>query len=437
MPCRCRHDFLKRPFSASSGFKHTSIKPNGCRVKIGYVVNTYPSPSHSFIRREVRALEKRGIDIHRFAMRRHDGPLTDEGDLAEAAATEYVLEMGVMALAFALTLAAVTSPGRFSAALSLAMRAARGSQTGRLWHLIYLAEAAWLLRRARALGLLRLHAHFGTNSATVAMLARALGGPPYSFTVHGPEEFDRPEAIALGLKLRHADFAVAVSSFGRSQLCRWVDHRHWSRMKVVHCGIEPAHYAAPLPLPANRPVRLVAIGRFAEQKGQLLLIEALSEAVRRGVDLRLDLIGDGPMRRTLERTIAHHGLADRIALTGWLDEAGVRRRVGKAHALVLPSFAEGLPMVVMEAMAAARPVIATWVAGIPELMQHGRTGWLVPAGDAMALCDAICELSITEPERLVQMGRAGRARALTRHDIDASATALAALFAQRPRTQPD
>lgn len=406
-------------------------------MKIGYVVNTYPSPSHSFIRREIHALERRGITIHRFAMRRHDGPLADAGDQAEAAATDYVLSQGAFALAFALMLALVSAPARFVSAWSLAMRAARGSQTGRLWHLIYLAEATWLARRARAQGLQRLHAHFGTNSATVAMLAHALGGPPFSFTVHGPEEFDRPDAIALGLKLERADFAVAISSFGRSQLCRWVDHRHWQKLKVVHCGIEPAHYADPAPMPASRPLRLVAIGRFAEQKGQLLLIEAMAEAVRRGVDLRLDLVGDGPMRLPLERAIAHHGLGGSVTLTGWLDEAGVREQVEKAHALVLPSFAEGLPMVVMEAMAAARPVIATWVAGIPELVQPGRTGWLVPAGSAEALTDALCEMALTQPERLVQMGRSARGRALARHDIDVSAAALAALFAQRPRTQPD
>ncbi len=409
----------------------------GCRVKIGYVINTYPSPSHSFIRREIRALERRGVTLHRFAMRRHDGPLTDEGDQAEAAATEYVLEKGAAALALALLAAALSAPWRFVGALALALRAARGAQKGRLWHLIYLAEGAWLARRARALGLDRLHAHFGTNSASVAMLTHALGGPPFSFTVHGPEEFDRPERIALGMKLRRADFAVAVSSFGLSQLCRWVDHRHWPKLKVVHCGIETAHYAAPRAMPPRRPLRLVSVGRFAEQKGLLLLIEALAEAARRGVDLRLALVGDGPLRGALERAISRHDMAGQVELTGWLDEAGVRAQVDQAHALVLPSFAEGLPMVVMEAMAAARPVITTWVAGIPELVQPGRCGWLVPAGSAEALADAICELALTPPETLTRMGRTARARALARHDIDDAAGQLAALFAQRPRTQPD
>ncbi|MCC5986622.1 MAG: glycosyltransferase family 4 protein [Pararhodobacter sp.] len=405
-------------------------------MKIGYVVNTYPSPSHSFIRREIRALERRGLSITRLAMRPHPGALGDPADIEEDAATEHVLAQGALALLAALLGAALGAPSRFVSALGLAMRAGRAVPGGRLRHLVYLAEGAWLARRARALGLARLHAHFGTNSAAVAMLAHALGGPPYSFTVHGPEEFDRPEAIALGLKLARADFAVAISSFGRSQLSRWVAPRHWKRLHVVHCGIEPGHYAEPAPLPPPQPLRLVNIGRFAEQKGQLLLIEALAEAVRRGVDLQLTLLGDGPLRPQIEAAIAASGLESRVTLAGWLDEAGVRGAIDDSHALVLPSFAEGLPMVVMEAMAAARPVIATWVAGIPELMRHGRTGWLVPAGDAEALCDAICELSVAGPEKLARMGRSGRARALTRHDIDASAEKLAALFAQRPRAQP-
>lgn len=405
-------------------------------MKIGYVVNTYPSPSHSFIRREIRALERRGLQITRLAMRPHQGALSDPADIEEHTATEHVLAKGMLALGGALLRMALASPSRLAAALGLAMQAGRAVPGGRLRHLVYLAEAAWLARRARMLGLDRLHAHFGTNSATVAMLAQALGGPPFSFTVHGPEEFDRPEAIALGMKLERADFAVAISSFGRSQLGRWVSASHWKRLHVVHCGIETGHYDAPTPLPESRPLRLVNIGRFAEQKGQILLIEAMAGAVRRGIDLHLTLVGDGPLRQPIEAAIAAHGLGRRVTLAGWLDEDGVRGAIDASHALVLPSFAEGLPMVVMEAMAAARPVIATWVAGIPELMKHGRTGWLVPAGDAGALCDAICELSVAEPEQLAKMGRAGRARALTRHDIDASAEKLAALFAQRPRAQP-
>lgn len=298
---------------------------------------------------------------------------------------------------------------------------------GTVAHLAYLAEAAYLARRCRALGIGHVHAHFGTNSATVAMLAAGLGGLTWSFTVHGPEEFDRPEQLMLGGKIRRAAFTVAVSAFGRSQLCRWADRADWDRIRVVHCGIEPARFPAPAPLPEGTTIRLVSIGRFVEQKGQLLLVEALATALTHTPDLHLTLVGDGEMRPEIEASIAARGIADRVTITGWVDEARVRAEIAGAHALVMPSFAEGLPMVVMEAMAAGRPVIATYVAGIPELVRPG-TGWLVPAGDPDALGEAMAALAATPRHDLAEMGRAGRNRALQRHDIDAEARRLGQMF---------
>jgi len=401
-------------------------------VKIGYILNTYPAPSHSFIRREIRALERRGVAVQRFAMRPFDGALPDPTDREEAAATDHVLSHGFGAMLWAVFLVGLRAPLRIYRALGLALLAARKSEAGLVKHLIYFFEAAYVARRVVELNVDRLHAHFGTNAATVAMLVAEMTGKPFSFTVHGPEEFDKPAAIALPMKIRRADFVVAISSYGRSQLCRQVEYRHWARIKVVHCGVEPGHYNTARPLSSTRPVTLVNVGRFSEQKGQMLLIEAMAEVQRRGVEVRLQLVGDGELRRTLERAIAQAGLGHCVTLTGWLDEAGVRRAIEAAHALVLPSFAEGLPMVVMEALVAARPVIATWVAGIPELMQDQRTGWLVPPGDALALAEAITDLATSTDEKLRRMGTTGRARVLMRHNIDVEAGKLAALFTQRP-----
>lgn len=402
-------------------------------MKIGYVLNTYPAPSHSFIRREIRALERRGFGIDRMAMRSFDGPLPDPADREEAAATTYVVAMGLGAMIWAVFLVGLRAPLRIYTALALALRASRRSEAGLVKHLIYFAEAAIVARRMLDHNLDRLHAHFGTNAATVAMLASEMTGRPFSFTVHGPEEFDKPQAISLALKLQRAEFSVAISSFGRSQLCRLVDNRVWPRIKVVHCGIEARLYENARPLPVTRPVTMVNIGRFVEQKGHLLLIEAMAEVQRRGVDVRLVLVGDGPLRRPIERAIAQEGLGARITLAGWQDEAGVRRAIDDAHALVLPSFAEGLPMVVMESLASSRPVIATWVAGVPELMQDQRTGWLVPAGDASALAEAITDLATASEDKLRRMASTGRARVLMRHNVDVEAGKLAALFtAQRP-----
>jgi glycosyltransferase involved in cell wall biosynthesis len=397
-------------------------------LKIAYVLNTYPQPSHSFIRRELHALEGQGVSVLRLAMRAAAAPLVDPGDQAEAARTEYVLQAGGRTLLAALIREAAT-PARFAAALALARRLARASNAGLARHLIYLAEAAYVKQRCRAEGVAHMHAHFGTNSAAVAMLANALGGPSYSFTAHGPEEFDAPHALSLGEKINRATFAVAVSSFGKSQLSRWAGFGKWDDLKVVHCGIEPARFATPAPM-SQGALRLVAIGRFVEQKGQMVLIRAMAQLVQTIPDLHLSLVGDGEMRPALEAAIAGHGLQAHVTLTGWLSEQGVREELGRAHALVMPSFAEGLPMVVMEAMAAARPVIATYIAGTPELVRPGETGWLVPAGNAEALADAVLALAATPAADLQSMGQAARTRVLARHDSAIEAAKLASHFRQ-------
>ena len=391
-------------------------------MKIAYILNTYPQPSHSFIRREVRSLEDQGHDVLRFAMRPAEVPLVDAQDRAEKDKTEYVLAGGGMALLRACWRALKRDFGDFRAALAAAWQMGGVSEVGRLRHLIYLAEAAFVAERCRAEDVSHAHAHFGTNAAVVAMLSAMMGGPKFSFTVHGPEEFDAPRALSLGTKMKHADFTVAISSFGRSQLCRWADAADWDRIEVVHCGIEPAKFATPAPL-AKGARRVVAIGRLVEQKGQLALIRAMALM---GEDLHLVLIGDGEMRGQIEGLIREKGLSDRVTLTGWVDEARIAEELAGAHGLVMPSFAEGLPMVIMEAMAAARPVIATYIAGTPELVQEGKTGWLVPAGDEAALADAMDRLAKTPLATLTKMGDAGRERVLARHDVAQEAAKLAA-----------
>lgn len=361
------------------------------------------------------------------AMRRADVDLVDPGDQQEAQRTEYILDRGAARLLLGLVAITLRAPRRLMSGLGLALRCGRRSDVGVLRHLIYLAEAVDVVARCNRAGIAHVHAHFGTNAATVAMMARALGGPKYSFTVHGPEEFDAPRALSLSEKLKRADFAVGVSEFGRSQLCRWAPFERWDRLHVVHCGIEPGRFETPAELP-DGPLRLVSIGRFVEQKGQMVLIRAMARLRDSHPDLHLSLVGDGEMRPDLERAIAAHGLQDHVTLTGWLSEQGVRAQLDAAHALVMPSFAEGLPMVVMEAMASARPVIATYIAGTPELVRPGGTGWLVPAGDDAALAQAIRKLAKTDPGQLREMGQKGRKRALERHDIDRSAARLSQLI---------
>lgn len=395
-------------------------------MKIAYLVNTYPRASHTFIRREIQALERRGFDVHRFAMRSDRDALVDAGDIAEDRLTEHVLEQPKAALLRSALGWMLRRPLASLRGLRMALACGKRGGGGRLRHLVYLVEAAQIAAQCRALGVKHLHAHFGTNSTTVALLASLLDGPRYSFTVHGPEEFDSPLALSLRDKVHHAGFTVAISSYGRSQLCRWADYADWPKLKVVHCGIEPWRFPEPGPMPDGGP-HLVAIGRLSEQKGFPLLIEAMALAAPRHPNLHLTLVGNGELRSSIEASIASLGLQKHVTLAGWQDEAGVRRALSAAQALILPSFAEGLPMVVMEAMAAGRPVIATAIAGVPELVNRD-TGWLVPAGDAQALADVIGELAATPQNQLIAMGRAARTRVFARHDIDTEAAKLTDLF---------
>ncbi|WP_449267455.1 glycosyltransferase [Frigoriglobus tundricola] len=396
--------------------------------RVAYLVNQYPHVSHSFIRREIRAAEEQGLDVFRVSIRRPGVALVDAGDQEEERRTRVLLERGVTGLAVAFARTAVTRPIALFRASRLAWQF--GRRSGRLLRSgVYLAEACLLVRWLREAGVVHLHAHFGTNPTDVAALAHALGGPPFSFTVHGPEEFDRPDAISLGDKIAPAAFVVAVSSFGRSQLYRWCRAADWPKLQVVRCGVDAAFLGAG-PLPPVAEPRLVCVGRLAEQKGQLVLLDAAARLAARGVDFQLVLAGDGPMRPQIDAAIAAQGLGSRVRVTGWLSNDAVRAEIAAARLFVLPSFAEGLPVVLMEALALGRPAITTYVAGIPELVRDGVNGWLVPAGDPVALADVIASALQIEPARLEEMGRAGATAVAAAHDARREAAKLVALFAE-------
>jgi glycosyltransferase involved in cell wall biosynthesis len=396
-------------------------------MRIAYLVNQYPTVSHSFIRREILALERRGVEVMRIALREWKPELLDAENQVERERTRYVLRARAPALLIAVARMLLTRPVRLLQALALALRMGHRAQRPPPVHLIYLAEACRIEPWLRASSIHHLHAHFGTNSAEVAMLVHALGGPQWSFTVHGPEEYDNVQSIRLTEKIRHCAFVVAISSYGRSQLYRLLEHRHWPKVKVVHCGLEPAYFAAAVS-PAATARRLVCVGRLCDQKGQLLLVEAAHRLAARGISFELVLVGDGELRAEIETSIGRHQLQDRVRITGWISAAEVREQILAARALVLPSFAEGLPIGIMEAMALRRPVISTFVAGIPELVQPGENGWLVPAGDVEALTDVIRACLETPVETLARMGEMAHQRVRERHNVDTEASKLGRLF---------
>jgi len=395
-------------------------------MKIAYLLNQYPYVSCTFIRREIAGLEACGIDVTRFSIRTSEYNLIDEADKQEFEKTRFILGEGLFGLLVNVLRVAVTRPLRTIRTAWFTARLGTRADRGLLVHLAYLAEACLVVRWCAALGIAHLHSHFGTNSTTVAMLCHELGGPPYSFTVHGPQEFDSPAALKLGEKVKRAAFVVVISSFAKSQVYRWCNHDEWSKIHVIHCVVDDSFLSTPSPVPDV--TTLVNIGRLGEQKGHLQLIEAARLLAEDGIDFKLVLMGDGPFRPFIESLIARYGLETKIEMTGWATEAEVKQQIISSRAMVLPSFAEGLPVVIMEALALGRPVISTYVSGIPELIEPGVSGWLVPAGSAEATAAAMREALELPVARLNEMGRAGAKRVAQQHNVSIEARKLAALF---------
>ena len=397
---------------------------------LGYVTNQYGRASDTFIRQEVRQLRRLGHDVHTFSIRRPEAEHAISAEVRdEQSRTEYVLEAGPFALARSLLACASRHPLRMARAVRLAWRTSAPGCRALVWQGIYLVEAAYLARRVESLGIEHLHDHIAMNSASVCMLAATLSGVTWSMTVHGPHDFIEPHRWALPAKLEAAAFSVFIADFGRSQAMSLVPTSVWPRLQVVRCGLDDtflgkAFVAVPL------APRLVFVGRLSPEKGAVLLVEAAAMLRRDGIRVELVLIGDGPSRPEIERAVSEHGLHDAVSLLGWRGSEQVREEILASRALVLPSFAEGLPIVLMEALALNRPVVSTYVAGIPELVQPGSNGFLVPPGSLTELAAALRAVVAASTEELAELGRSGAARVGERHDASANARQLEALLWQ-------
>ena len=396
--------------------------------RVAYLVNQYPAVSHTFIRREIFALERQGVTVDRISLTGWDLPLVDPDDISERDKTRYVQKGGVASLLGEAVKTAIRQPGAFFKALGAALSMSRNAMRPLPYHLIYLAQACRVRNWVAETGATHLHAHFGTNPAEIACLVRILGGPTYSFTNHGSNELDGAPRLHFPKKIGGAKFAVAVSHYCRSQLLRVIPYTDWDKLKVIHCGLD-ADYFADEPLPLPEAPRFLCVGRLSPVKGHLLLIDAFAEVHAAHPEARLTLAGEGDeMRPAIEARIAELGIGEAVEITGWVDADRVKAELRRATALVQPSLIEGLPVVIMEAMARKRPVVSTFIAGIPELVQPGRTGWIIPAGDVPALAETLKEVIATDVETLTQMGEMGQARARDRHLIDTEAAKLKALF---------
>jgi glycosyltransferase involved in cell wall biosynthesis len=421
--------------------------------KLAFLVNQYPAPSHTFIRREIAALENLGWQVHRFSHRRSRAALVDPLDVAEAGRTHVLLDQGFTRLFIDVFCTLLARPRRLLVELCRAGLTEFYGRGGVIRGVGYLVLACSLGRRMREVGLTHVHAHFGTNPAAVAMLCRRIFGVTYSLTLHGPEEFSDPLRLRLVEKIGGAEFVVAICDAGRRELSR-VAPNAVEKIKLVRCGLDESWFEL-CPSPIDASSTLVCVARLDEQKHPLLLVEAAKILARRGAQFELILIGDGPLRDAVVSELDVEADADKnrrtgmsfdsrqeyplhfelsegatVRLAGWQSQEQIIAHLRPCRALVLSSRAEGLPVAIMEAFALARSVIATDVGGVSELVQNGMTGWLVMPNDATALADAMFACLAASPEQLNQMGNAGRELLRKNHEIIQSATTLDGLFRQ-------
>lgn len=372
--------------------------------RVAYLTNQYPSPSHSFIRREIAGLERAGWQVHRFTHRRARAELVEPADLAERDRTEVLLDRSIVAFGFALLSWLFRSPLRTLSALALTLRMARSGDGRRVAHLAYFAMACVLARRLRQLDCHHVHVHFGTNPAAVALLAHRLGGLRYSVTFHGPEEFDPGQRLNLADKIADASFIALVSNAGHRRLSAQFP-QFAARFRLVPCGLDDEWFET-TPHEWNGSRDLVCVARLDAQKNPLLLLAAARILLDRGVAFRLVMAGDGGLRPAVEARIVADGLAGHVVLAGWQTQAQVMRHLHASRALVLSSEDEGLPVVIMEAFALGLPAIAPDVGGVGELVETGATGWLVPRGDAQKLADAMQACLAAPVDELRRLGKA-------------------------------
>jgi glycosyltransferase involved in cell wall biosynthesis len=394
-------------------------------VRVAYITSRYPAVSHTFVLREVQALRTLGVEVDTFSVR--VGQALSGADEQELASTTTLVpprRRDVLAAA----LLGLRHAGATWTVIRDAMRASAGGIRGALWQLFYVAEALLLARELRRRGIDHVHAHFANVASDVARLAtafdRASGRPgaTWSFTMHGPTEFADVQRFGLATKAAEADLVVCISDYARSQLMALIPESRWDRLAVVHCGIDPSRFT-PAARPVDRAAHVLCVGRLVPEKGQALLVEAVALLAERGVDVRLTLVGDGPSRPAIEALAGPS-----VTLTGAIGQDDILRHYQEADIFCLPSFAEGVPVVLMEAMATGLPVVTTRITGVPELVEDGVSGVLVPPGRVDLLADALQKLA-SDPELRRRFGDAGRAAVVAGFDADRSAAQLRELFA--------
>ncbi len=399
-------------------------------MRLGYITSLYGRTSDTFIRDEVRLLRQRGHTVFTFSTRKPpEEANAGEEVRRERQQTDYILEGSPLRLITAAAWCKLRHPLRWLRACALAWRAHQPGIKGFFTQVAYLMQAAYLARRIEQHGIQHVHVHIPMNAANVAMLAATITDISFSMTSHGMRDTHDPTRWAIILKIQQAAFTVFATNFGRGQAMMISPQNLWSKMHVVRCGLDRAFLDQPATAAPSGP-RLLFVGRLSPEKGAPLLIEAVAKLRGEGVPVELTMIGDGPSRGEIEQAVAQHQLQDAVTLLGAQDSERVRQELTRHRALVLASFAEGLPVVIMEAFATHRPVISTWVAGIPELVENGVNGLLISPGSVEALSQAMgamCRMPVAE---VAAMGERGAAAVRRQHDATQCVEQLETLLRQ-------
>ncbi|HET9785026.1 MAG TPA: glycosyltransferase family 4 protein [Terriglobales bacterium] len=406
-------------------------------MTLGYVLSRYPLLSETFILREMWELERQGVAVRVYPLRRVRGR-RHARVAALRAPVWHAPWWGGSAHGYWL----LRRPGRYLSTLAEVVWRNRGDGNLLLGALAYWGKAVALAVRMRRDGVTQVHAHYATHPALVAYVVRRLAGLPFTFTVHAHDIFCHRAMLAT--KARAAQAVVAISEYNRRLLAAELG-APCARVEVIHCGIEWRQYAAlatarcsaPQTASPAHPLRLLAIGSLQPYKGHRVLLDAGVRLRERGLAFCCRIVGGGELARRLQRQARQSGLAETVEWAGAATEAEVLSALRWADVLVLPSVVmasgkmEGIPVVLMEAMAAGLPVVASRLSGIPELVEDGRSGVLVPPGDAAALADALA--GMTDPARRRAMGLAGCSRVSQDFELSRTAQQLLRLWTQLGR----
>lgn len=402
--------------------------------RIAYLVSQYPALSHTFIEREVAGLRALGVEVRTYSVRPPDpeAPFPPE-TRAEAAATAVLQEQPPLRYVLDLLRLLVLTPAALVAGLRLALRSGPPTAKGRVWQLLYLVEAARLLRLLEREGLTRVHVHHANNAADIARLAVALGtrahpdGPAWrwSLAMHGPTEFLDPEGHDLPAKLASAAAVACISDYATRTAQGLAPRADPARFGLVRMSAPAAAYPPGGERRSARPagpLSVLFVGRLVPEKAPGLVLDAVHLLRSRDVPVRAVIAGSGPLHATLAARIAEEGLGDVVELAGPVGQHDLPARYADADVFCLPSSAEGIPVVLMEAMLTELPVVTTAIAGIPELVRPD-SGVLVAPGDAVAVADALQELA-ADPALRLALGRRGRAAVLELHSASDNAERL-------------